>query len=135
AYREALDRQSSSELAHARAKETGRVAQFMREWSSGAQTDFTNYAARRLSERGLLREEDPMKLQRAVTEIAYSYAKGGDVGETFIPKDARLEPTRSPTQLLRWPDTTLREEYGQAVSSNAHAVPDQSASNNATLRD
>ena len=28
-------------------------------------------AARRLAERGLLREEDPIKLQRAVTEIAY----------------------------------------------------------------
>ena len=47
-----------------------RTAQFMREWSSGTQTDFTNYAARRLAERGLLREEDPIKLQRAVTEIA-----------------------------------------------------------------
>ena len=39
----------------------------MSEWSSGAQTDVTNYAARRLSERGLLREDDPIKLQRAVT--------------------------------------------------------------------
>ncbi len=78
-YREATDRQSSSESAYGRARELARTAQFMREWSSGAQTDFTNYAARRLAERGLLREEDPIKLQRAVTEIAYAYARGGNV--------------------------------------------------------
>jgi DNA-binding Xre family transcriptional regulator len=45
-YREASDRQSSSDSAYGRAKELARTAQFMREWSSGTQTDFTNYAAR-----------------------------------------------------------------------------------------
>jgi conjugal transfer mating pair stabilization protein TraG len=136
AYREALDRQSSSELAHARAKETGRIAQFMREWSSGAQTDFTNYAARRLAERGLLREEDPIKLQRAVTEIAYSYARGGHVGPTFIPKDTPLEPTRAPAQLLGWSGTTLRQEYEQSSAhSSTAAVTNQVASNDAAVRD
>jgi len=136
AYREALDRQSSSELAHARAKETGRVAQFMREWSSGAQTDFTNYAAQRLSERGLLREEDPIRLQRAVTEIAYSYARGGNVGPTFIPNDTPLEPTPAPAQLLGWPQTTLREEYEQRpLSSDADGVRHQSASHQAAVRE
>ena len=53
--REASERQTSSESAYGRAKELARTAQFMREWSSGTQTDFTNYAARRLAERGLLR--------------------------------------------------------------------------------
>ncbi len=136
AYREALDRQSTSDLALTRAKEVGRVAQFMREWSSGAQTDFTNYAAKRLSERGLLREEDPIKLQRAVTEIAFSYAKGGDVGETFIPSDTPLQPTRAPTQLLGWPVGTLREEYRRDSSTlGADAVRDRSANNDAAVRD
>ena len=125
AYREALDRQSSSELAHATAKETGRVAQFMREWSSGAQTDFTNYAARRLSERGLLREEDPVKLQRAVTDIAYSYARGGDVGASYVPNDSPLGPAR----LLGWSETTLQEEYGRDAVSN------QAVTNDAAIRD
>ncbi len=130
AYREALDRQSSSELAHSQAKEAGRVAQFMHEWSSGAQTDFTNYAARRLSERGLLREEDPLKLQRAVTEIAYGYARGGNVGGNFIPNDSPL----GPSQLLGWPETTLRQEYGQAHSTLApNRVRDQSAINDAAV--
>lgn len=136
AYREALDRQSSSELAHAHAKETGRVAQFMREWSSGAQTDFTNYAAQRLSERGLLREDDPIRLQRGVTEIAYSYARGGDVGSTFIPSDTPFEPTRTPAQLLGWPETTLREEYGQgSIPLGPDGVRDQSASNDTAIRE
>ena len=136
AYREALDRQSSSELAHARAKETGRVAQFMREWSSGAQTDFTNYAARRLSERGLLREEDPIKLQRAVTEIAYSYARGGEVGAAFVPSDSPLAPTRSPSQLLGWPESTLGEDYGRASTRfGPEVIQDGSATNHAALRD
>ncbi len=52
-YREAVDSLSTSDIAYNRAKELARAAQFVREWSSGAQTDFTNYAARRLSERGL----------------------------------------------------------------------------------
>ena len=134
AYREALDRQSASDISHARAKELGRVAQFMREWSSGAQTDFTNYAAERLSERGLLREDDPIRLQRAVTEIAYSYAKGGDVGETFIRNDIPFEPTRAPAQLLGWPAATLREEYGQDTRASG-AVREQSVINDAAIRD
>ena len=133
AYREARERQSSSELAHTQARETGRVAQFMREWSSGAQTDFTNYAAQRLSERGLLREEDPIRLQRAVTEVAYSYARGGDVGTAFVPNDSPLEPTRSPAQLLGWPESSPGEEYGPtAIPSGLHGIR---ASNDEAVRD
>ena len=52
--REASERQTSSDSAYSQARELARTAQFMREWSSGTQTDFTNYAARRLGERGLL---------------------------------------------------------------------------------
>lgn len=51
-------------------RELARTAQFVREWSSGTQTDFMNYRARRLAERGLLREEEPSMLLRVVTEIA-----------------------------------------------------------------
>src|SRR3970040_642349 len=94
----------------------------MREWSSGAQTDFTNYAARRLSERGLLREEDPIKLQRAVTDIAYSYARGGNVG--------------APVHLRGWPEATLREDFGQAsIAVDADTVRDQSANDDAAVRE
>ena len=50
--REASERQSSSDNAYGRAKELARTAQFMREWGSGTQTDFTNYAAQRLAESG-----------------------------------------------------------------------------------
>ena len=95
----------------------------MREWSSGAQTDFTNYAARRLSERGLLREDDPIKLQRAVSEIAYAYAKGGQVGSQFVPGDNPLAPSLPPPQLLGWPSSALREDFDQAnTSSNIDAL-------------
>ena len=83
----------------------------MREWSSGTQTDFTNYAARRLAERGLLREEDPIKLQRAVTEIAYSYARGGSSATGYVPSDSPLGPSRPLPEAMGWPDSSLREQY------------------------
>jgi conjugal transfer mating pair stabilization protein TraG len=107
AYRESLERQSATEQAYTRARELSRVAQFIREWSSGTQTDFTNFAAHRLSERGLLREDDPIKLQRAVSEIAYAYAKGGEVGNRFISMDSPMPFTPPPAQLLGWPSNQL----------------------------
>jgi len=110
-YREAAEHQSSSENAHSRAKELARTAQFMREWSSGAQTDFTNYAARRLAERGHLREDDPIKLQRSVTEIAYSYARGGNVASEFVPAENPLLPSRPLPEILGWSSQTLRGAY------------------------
>jgi hypothetical protein len=102
--REASERQTSSDSAYGRARELARTAQFMREWSSGTQTDFTNYAARRLAERGLLREEDPIKLQRAVTEIAYSYARGGSSATGYVPSDSPLGPSRPLPEAMGWPD-------------------------------
>jgi ribonuclease HI len=100
--REASERQSSSDSAYGRAKELARTAQFMREWGSGTQTDFTNYAAQRLAERGLLREEDPIKLQRAVTEIAYSYARGGSAATGYIPTDSPLGPSQPLPEAMGW---------------------------------
>jgi hypothetical protein len=64
----------------------------MREWSSGVQTDFTNYAAARLAERGMLREDDPARLQRAVMDIAMGYARGGSVDGGHVPADSPLPP-------------------------------------------
>jgi hypothetical protein len=108
----------------------------MREWSSGAQTDFTNYAARRLSERGMLREDDPIKLQRAVTEIAYGYAKGGSVGENFVPADNPLAPNHSLPQSLGWTSSALRDDFDrESRSGNADVVRTQSATNEARLSD
>jgi hypothetical protein len=108
----------------------------MREWSSGAQTDFTNYAARRLSERGLLREDDPIKLQRAVTEIAFAYARGGNVGTGFVPADSPLAPSQPLPQLLGWTSSALREDFGQVNrSSNGDVLRNQAATNDRTIRD
>jgi conjugal transfer mating pair stabilization protein TraG len=93
-WRETQERQTSADVALTRAWETARTAQFMAEWSSGAQTDFTNYAAQRLAERGLLKEQDPMRLQRAVTDIAIGYARGGHVGPIYAPADSPFLPDR-----------------------------------------
>ena len=134
--RQALDHQSTSEQAYGRAKELARAAQFMREWSSGAQTDFTNYAARRLDERGLLREEDPIRLQRAVSEIAYSYAKGGEVGGQFVSGDTPFAASHSVPELLGWTTSTLRDEFGQPdASRSTDALRNQADANNEAIRD
>lgn len=134
-YREATEHQSSSENAHSRAKELARTAQFMREWSSGAQTDFTNYAARRIAERGLLREEDPIKLQRAVTEIAYSYARGGNVASEFVPAENPLLPSRPLPEVLGWPSQTLRGAYEENDGRvGAATVQGQAAANDGAIR-
>jgi hypothetical protein len=119
-FRDASERQTSSDNAYGRARELARTAQFMREWSSGVQTDFTNYAAQRLSERGLLREEDPNKLQRAVAEIAYSYARGGSLAAGYVPSDSPLGPSQPLSEVLGWPDSMLKEQY----DANRGAVDD-----------
>jgi conjugal transfer mating pair stabilization protein TraG len=129
-HREAVDRQSSSESALGRAKEMARTAQFMREWTSGAQTDFTTYAARRLAERGLLREEDPIKLQRAVTEIAYAYARGGNVGNEFVSRDTPLLPGRPLPEFLGWPPRTLAGLYEEENRRLGDATVQRQASAN-----
>ncbi|MBE0623507.1 MAG: conjugal transfer protein TraG N-terminal domain-containing protein [Burkholderiales bacterium] len=135
-YREAVDHQSASESAYGRSKELARAAQFMHEWSSGAQTDFTNYAAGRLSERGLLREDDPIKLQRAVSEIAFAYARGGNVGNEFVPADSPLAPSRPPSELLGWSSSSLGVDFDQSSRSrNGGALGDQAATNEAAIRD
>ncbi len=107
----------------------------MREWSSGTQTDFTNYAARRLAERGLLREEDPIKLQRAVTEIAYSYARGGSSASGYVPIDKPLGPSRPLPETMGWPDSSLREQYDtRPRSDDSGALRQQTATNEAEIR-
>ena len=135
-YRESAEHQSASDRAFGQSKELARTAQFMREWSSGAQTDFTNYAARRLAERGLLREEDPIKLQRSVTEIAHAYAKGGNVGDGFVSSESFLAPNRPLPQSLGWTSSSLRDEFNQADRSrNVDATQRQAATNDGLIRD
>jgi conjugal transfer mating pair stabilization protein TraG len=134
-FREASERQTSSDNAYGRARELARTAQFIREWSSGTQTDFTNYAARRLAERGLLREEDPIKLQRAVTEIAYSYARGGSSATGYVPSDSPLSPSRPLPEAMGWPDSSLREQYNanrRAVDGTA--LGKQTSTNESAIR-
>ena len=133
--REASERQTSSDNAYGRAKELARTAQFMREWSSGTQTDFTNYAARRLAERGLLHEEDPIKLQRAVTEIAYSYARGGSSGAGYVPTDSPLGPTKPLPEIMGWPSSNLRDQYdAQVRGADNSSIGKQTMANEADIR-
>jgi conjugal transfer mating pair stabilization protein TraG len=134
-FREASERQTSSDNAYGRARELARTAQFMREWSSGTQTDFTNYAARRLAERGMLREEDPIKLQRAVTEIAYSYARGGSSATGYVPSDSPLSPSRPLPEAMSWPDSTLREQYdANRRAADGAALGQQTSANESEIR-
>jgi conjugal transfer mating pair stabilization protein TraG len=134
-FREASERQTSSDSAYGRARELARTAQFMREWSSGTQTDFTNYAARRLAERGLLREEDPIKLQRAVTEIAYAYARGGSSGTGYVPSESPLGPSRPLPEAMGWPDSTLREQYDDSArTADGSTLRQQSETNEDQIR-
>jgi len=134
-FREASERQTSSDNAYGRARELARTAQFMREWSSGTQTDFTNYAARRLAERGLLREEDPIKLQRAVTEIAYSYAHGGSSATGYVPSDSPLVPSRPLPEAMGWPDSSLREQYdANRRAADGTALGQQTSANESEIR-
>lgn len=134
-FREASERQTSSDNAYGRARELARTAQFMREWSSGTQTDFTNYAARRLAERGLLREEDPIKLQRAVTEIAYSYARGGSSATGYVPSDSPLSPSRPLPEAMGWTDSTLKEQYdADRRAADGTALGQQTSANESEIR-
>jgi conjugal transfer mating pair stabilization protein TraG len=134
-FRDASERQTSSDSAYVRARELARTAQFMHEWSSGTQTDFTNYAARRLAERGLLREEDPIKLQRAVTEIAYSYARGGTSAAGYVPSDSPLSPSRPLPEAMGWPASTLREQYdANRRAEYGTALGQQTSANESEIR-
>ena len=106
----------------------------MREWGSGTQTDFTNYAARRLAERGLLREEDPIKMQRAVAEIAYSYARGGSAASGYVPTDSPLGPSQPLPEAMGW-QSPLRDQYdSQDRGADGSAITDQATQNDADIR-
>jgi|GEM_PF-2854996 len=132
--REASERQTSSDSAYGRSKELARTAQFMREWSSGTQTDFTNYAAQRLAERGLLREEDPIKLQRAVSEIAYSYARGGSAASGYVPTDSPLGPSQPLPEAMGW-SSPLRDQYDSQVrGGDGSAIGEQATRNDAGIQ-
>ena len=106
----------------------------MREWGSGTQTDFTNYAVQRLAERGLLREEDTIKMQRAVAEIAYSYARGGNAASGSVPTDSPLGPTQPLPEAIGW-SAPLRGQYeSQVRGSDGNAITDQATRKNVEIR-
>ena len=132
--RDASERQISSDSAYSRAKELARSAQFMREWSSGTQTDFTNYAARRLAERELLHEEDPIKMQRAVTEIAYSYARGGSSATGYVPTDSPLGPSKPLPETMGWSSSPLRDQYDAQIRGTDNSMAPQTTANETDIR-
>ncbi len=127
--RDASERQSSSEAAYSQSRELARTAQFMREWSSGTQTDFTNYAAQRLAERGLLREEDPIRLQHAVNDIAMAYARGGDGSSGYVPPLNPLGPTPTLSGTLGWTEglRTSYDQKRQGMDNDLEATAEQQA--------
>lgn len=128
-----MGRQISSDNAYGGAHGLARTAQLMRERGSGRQTDFTNYATRRLAERGRLREEDPIKLQHVVTEIAY--ARGSSSATGYVPSDRPLGPLRPPPEAMGWPDSTLREHYDdRARTADGSTLRQQIATNEAEIR-
>ena len=133
--REASERHTSSDSAYGRAKELARTAQFIREWSSGTQTDFTNYAARRLAERGLLREEDPIKMQHAVAEIAYSYARGGSSTAGYVSSDSPLGPSKPLLEAMGWSPAPLRDQFdAKTRGANNDSMGQQTTANEADIR-
>ncbi len=106
----------------------------MREWGSGTQTDFTNYAAQRLAERGLLHEEDPIKMQRAVAEIAYSYARGGSAASGYVPTDSPLGPSQPLPEAIGW-QSSLRDQYdSQDRRADDSAITDKANHNDVDIR-
>ena len=126
--RQATEHQSTSDTAYSNARELGRTAQFMREWSSGAQTDFTNYAAQRLAERGLLKEQDPIKLQHAITGIARSYANGGHTPSAYVSLDSPLSPS-VPAAALDWQSDTLRTLHAEHSGTSPETTTDTRQNN------
>jgi hypothetical protein len=88
----------------------------------------------RLAERGLLREEDPIKLQRAVAEIAYSYARGGSAASGYVPTDSPLGPSQPLPEAMGW-SSPLRDQYDSQVrGADGSAITDQANRNDADIR-
>jgi len=82
-----------------------------------------------------LREEDPMKLQRAVTEIAYSYARGGSSATGYVPSDSPLSPSRPLPEAMGWPDASLRVQYDESARiGDGGTLRQQTATNEAKIR-
>ncbi|MFY7913464.1 MAG: hypothetical protein ACOVPA_02205, partial [Rubrivivax sp.] len=123
-----------SERAITQAQELARTAQFMREWSSGVQTDFTNYAAVRLAQRGLLREDDPARMQLAVMDIALGYARGGSVDGGHVPADNPLpvNPFSAPWQVET--PTSTQDRLGNRQIPHGDPLEDQRLLHDSTVQ-
>jgi hypothetical protein len=71
----------------------------------------------RVAGRGVQRKDDPVRLQRAVNEIAVSYARGGQGASGYVGPDTPLGPTSTPAQALGWADGNLKTEYDRGAAA------------------
>jgi hypothetical protein len=70
-----------------------------------------------------------------VTEIAYSYARGGSSATGYVPSDSPLVPSRPLPETMGWPDSSLREQYDAgARTGDASTIRERTATNEAEIR-
>ncbi len=70
-----------------------------------------------------------------MTEIAYSYARGGNSTAGYVPIDNPLGPSRPLHETMGWSDSSLQEQYDRrARSADSSAIRQQTEANEADLR-
>jgi uncharacterized membrane protein len=70
-----------------------------------------------------------------VSEIAYAYAKGGNVGSRFVPVDTPLLPSHPVTQLLGWPsDSGPKRLDDTNAAKNAEIIQSTAGGNDDAIR-
>jgi len=73
-------------------------------------------------------------MQRAVAEIAYSYARGGSAASGYVPTDSPLGPSQPLPEAMGW-SSPLRDQYdGQVRGGDGSAITDQATRNDADIR-
>jgi hypothetical protein len=73
-------------------------------------------------------------MQRAVAEIAYSYAGGGNAASGYVPNDSPLGPSQPLPEAMGW-QSLLREQYDSHVrGADGSAITDQATRNDADIR-
>ena len=73
-------------------------------------------------------------MQRAVAEIAYSYARGGNAASGYVPTDSPLSPSQPLAETIGW-SSPLRDQYDNQVrDSDGTAITDQANRNDADIR-
>ncbi|MBE7524496.1 MAG: hypothetical protein HS109_19250 [Burkholderiales bacterium] len=70
-----------------------------------------------------------------MTEIAYSYARGGSSASGYVPIDNPLGPSRPLPETMGWPDSSLRDQYdARPRSDDSGVLRQRSATNEGEIR-